>query len=377
MAPDVVRVELGERSYNIVIGSGLLADSASYVGPVLSRPRLAVVVDPGIASRYLPPLRSSMESAGIRVDALEAKHGEAAKSWRELERIVEWLLSIEVERGDTVAALGGGVVGDLAGFAAAILRRGVGLLQLPTTFLAQVDSSVGGKTGINSPVGKNLVGAFHQPSLVLADISALSTLSERDFWAGYGEVAKYGLLNDREFFERLEHQGDSIRRRDPEALAATVRRCCEIKAELVAEDEREAGRRALLNLGHTFAHALEAATGYSDRLLHGEAVSIGCVLAAEFSSELGFCPPEVPVRIRRHFGDAGAKHSLSDIPGDLPPAEKFLELFRQDKKAVSSRVRFVLLRDIGDAFTADGVSSEAVLGFMRKKLQRGSQRDGA
>ena len=370
MKTESVRVQLGERSYDIFIGSGLLAKSANYIGPLLARPRLAIVADPRVSELYLPQLLSSAETAGIKVDVLETIQGEGAKSWRELERIVEWLLSIETERGDFVAALGGGVVGDLTGFAAAILRRGVGLVQLPTTLLAQVDSSVGGKTGINSVAGKNLVGAFHQPSLVLADISALATMDERDYLAGYGEVAKYGLLEDREFFEWLERHGASLRRKNPPELAAAVRRCCELKSAIVAEDETERGRRALLNLGHTFAHALEAATGYSDRLLHGEAVAIGCVLAAEFSCELGYCRPDVPIRVRRHYRDAGAKHSLEDIPGELPSAGRFLEFIRQDKKAAAGRIRFVLLRGIGDAFVASDVPPRAISRFWRKKAGR-------
>ena len=368
MAADSVRVDLGERSYDILIGSDLLAKSAEFIGPMLARPRLSIIADPAVSKIYLSPVRNSMESAGIKLDVFETLQGESAKSWRQLERAVEWLLSIETERGDVVAALGGGVVGDLAGFAAAILRRGIRFVQLPTTLLAQVDSSVGGKTGINSAVGKNLVGAFHQPSLVLSDISALSTLDKRDFLAGYSEVVKYGLLGDRNFFQWLESRGHSLRQKSPGDLAAAISRCCELKAAIVAEDETERGKRSLLNLGHTFAHALEAATGFSDRLLHGEAVSIGCVLAAEFSCHLGQCPPDVPERVRLHFRDAGAKHTLADIPGHLPPAEKFLEFIRQDKKVVAGRLRFVLLREIGDSFVADGVSPDAALNFLEKKL---------
>ena len=369
MRIETVGVELGERSYDILIGSGLLSRSAAYIGPLLSRPRLAVIADPRVSSLYLSPLLASMASEGIKVDVIETIQGEAAKSWSELERVVEWLLSIDTERGDCVAALGGGVVGDLAGFAAAILRRGVKFVQLPTTLLAQVDSSIGGKTGINSVAGKNLVGAFHQPTLVLADISVLSTLNQRDFRAGYGEVAKYGLLEDREFFEWLERHGESLRRKSPGDLAVAVRRCCELKSAIVAEDETEHGKRALLNLGHTFAHALEAATGFSDRLLHGEAVAIGCVLAAEFSADLGYCAQDVPKRVERHFRGAGSKHSLADIPGDLPAAEAILEYIRQDKKAVAGQIRFVLLREIGEAFLAKNVDAEAALSFLKRKLE--------
>ncbi|MDE0305308.1 MAG: 3-dehydroquinate synthase [Albidovulum sp.] len=368
MVPESIRVELGERSYDILIGNGLLASSASYICPMLPRPRLAIIADPEVSSVYLSPLSESLESAGIKLEVYETIQGEAAKTWSELERIVEWLLSIETERGDFVAALGGGVVGDLAGFAAAVLRRGVRFIQLPTTLLAQVDSSVGGKTGINSVAGKNLIGAFHQPSLVLADISTLSTLDERNFLAGYAEVAKYGLLGDRNFFGWLERRVDSLKSGMPADLATAIRRCCELKAAIVAEDETERGKRMLLNLGHTFAHALEAATGYSDRLLHGEAVSIGCVLAAEFSCQLGYCGPDVPSRVRRHFRDAGAMNSLAEISGQLPPAEKFLDFMRQDKKSCAGRLRFVLFRGVGDAFVAHDVSSNATLNFLKGKL---------
>jgi 3-dehydroquinate synthase len=278
---------------------------------------------------------------------------------------VDWLLEARCERGDLVVALGGGVISDLAGFAAAILRRGVRLIQVPTSLLAQVDSSVGGKTGINTAHGKNLVGAFHQPSLVLADTDVLSTLPPRDLLAGYGEVAKYGLLGDAGFFAWLEAGGPALMRGDAAARTHAVRRSVEMKAAIVARDETEQGDRALLNLGHTFAHALEAATGYSDRLLHGEAVAIGCQLAFDLSARLSLCPQEAPSRVAAHLSAMGMRRSLRNVPGDLPGAEALLDLMGQDKKVVDGRLRFVLARDVGDAFVTADVPAGAVLDVLR------------
>jgi len=277
-------------------------------------------------------------------------------------------VSQKVERGDVVVAFGGGVIGDLAGFAAAIMRRGVRFVQIPTTLLAQVDSSVGGKTGINSPHGKNLVGAFHQPSLVLADTSLLGTLAKRDFLAGYGEVVKYGLLGDSDFFDWLEKDAPAMAADDIDARVRAVTRSCQMKADIVERDETEQGDRALLNLGHTFCHALEAATGFSDRLLHGEGVAIGCALAFELSARLGLCSQESPSRVRAHLRDMGMKVDLADIDGDLPDAESLLSLMGQDKKVVDGKLRFILARDIGDAFITSDVPSEAVLGVLSDAL---------
>ncbi|MGR3586694.1 MAG: 3-dehydroquinate synthase family protein, partial [Pseudooceanicola nanhaiensis] len=261
-------------------------------------------------------------------------------------------------------------IGDLAGFAAAVLRRGVRFVQIPTSLLAQVDSSVGGKTGINTRHGKNLVGAFHQPALVLCDTGILSTLPERDFLAGYGEVVKYGLLGDAAFFDWLEAEGPALARGDRQARIRAVRRSCEMKAEIVARDETEQGDRALLNLGHTFCHALEAATGYSDRLLHGEGVAIGCLLAFELSAKLGLCPQEDPSRVAAHLRAMGMKTTLADIPGDLPDAEALLALMGQDKKVVDGQLRFILARGIGQAFVTSEVPAEAVLSVLNAALAR-------
>jgi 3-dehydroquinate synthase len=363
-----VTVPLGARAYDIRIGAGLLARAGAEIAPLLRRPRVAVLTETRVAALHLPALRAGLAEAGIAAAVLELPPGEATKGWRELERAVEWLIAERMARDDLVVAFGGGVIGDLAGFAAAILRRGVGFVQIPTTLLAQVDSSVGGKTGINSSQGKNLVGAFHQPRLVLADTALLDTLPVRDFLAGYAEVAKYGLLGDAGFFAWLEANGPALRAGDPEARLHAVRRSCEMKAEIVARDETEQGDRALLNLGHTFAHALEAATGYSDRLLHGEAVAIGCMLAFELSARLGLCPQEAPSRVGAHLAAMGMRRRLADVPGELPDADALVALMGQDKKVRDGRLAFVLARDIGDAFVARDVDLGAVRRLLAESL---------
>jgi len=359
VAAACVPVELGARGYEVRIGPGLLARAGEAIAPLLARPRVAIVTDETVAGLHLPALEAALAGAGIATAALALPPGEATKSWAMLERAVEWLLAERVERRDVVVAFGGGVIGDLAGFAAAVLRRGVRFVQIPTTLLAQVDSSVGGKTGINSARGKNLVGAFHQPSLVLADTAVLGTLTPRDFRAGYGEVAKYGLLGDAGFFAWLERHGPGLAA-DPAALVHAVRRGVEMKAGIVARDETEEGERALLNLGHTFGHALEAATGYDGRrLLHGEGVAIGCALAFDLSARLGLCAQELPSRVAAHLAAVGLPSRLADVPG-LPDDEALIGLMAQDKKVQDGRLRFVLARGIGEAFVADGVPMEAV-----------------
>src|SRR6056297_3685180 len=275
----IVHVPLDDRAYDIHIGPGLLERSGALIAPLLKRPRVAIVADAHVADLHLTTLCKGLEEKGISSVSMTLPQGEATKSWPHFERVVEWLLAEKIERQDIVIAFGGGVVGDLVGFAAAVLRRGVRFVQVPTSLLAQVDSSVGGKTGINAPQGKNLIGAFHQPGMVLADTEVLGTLTERDYLAGYGEVVKYGLLGDVNFFQWLEDNASRAAEGDMEARIAAVKRSVEMKAEIVVRDETEQGDRALLNLGHTFCHALEAATGYSDRLLHGEGVAIGCALA--------------------------------------------------------------------------------------------------
>ena len=365
MMERTVHVPLGERAYDVVIGPGLLAQAGERIKPLLKRPKVAVLTDETVAEKHLDGLRAGLAAAGVEMTALALPPGEATKGWPQFTRSVEWLLEQKVERGDVVIAFGGGVIGDLAGFAAAVLRRGVRFVQIPTSLLAQVDSSVGGKTGINAPQGKNLIGAFHQPSLVLADTSVLETLQPRDFLSGYGEVVKYGLLGDAAFFAWLEENGPALAAGDVAARVEAVARSVQMKADIVVRDETEQGDRALLNLGHTFCHALEAATGYSDRLLHGEGVAIGCALAFELSAKLGLCSQEDPSRVRAHLKAMGMKTDLADIPGELPGAEALLELMGQDKKVVAGQLRFILARGIGEAFVTGDVRPEQVLSVLR------------
>ncbi|MDZ7708869.1 MAG: 3-dehydroquinate synthase [Roseovarius sp.] len=358
---ETVHVPLGERAYDVVIGPGLLAQAGARIAPLLTRPRVAVVSDETVAKLHWETLRNGLEKKGISSECLRLPPGEGTKSWPCLERVVEWLLEQKVERGDVVVAFGGGVIGDLVGFAAAILRRGVRFVQIPTSLLAQVDSSVGGKTGINSAQGKNLIGAFHQPGLVLADTEVLGTLTERDYLAGYGEVVKYGLLGDSDFYQWLEGHASHAAAGDMVARIHLVKRSVEMKAEIVTRDETEQGERALLNLGHTFCHALEAATQYDgDRLLHGEGVAIGCALAFELSARLGLCSQEEPSRVRAHLRDMKMKVDLSDIEGELPDTEGLLALMAQDKKVVDGKLRFILVRGIGDAFITSDVPPDSV-----------------
>lgn len=368
MSVETLNVDLPDRRYDILIGPGLLAEAGERIKPFLRRPKVAIITDETVAGLHLETLRAGLSTAGIESTALALSAGEKTKNWAGLERAVEWLIEQRVERDDIVIAFGGGVIGDLAGFAAAILRRGVDFVQIPTTLLAQVDSSVGGKTGINSPRGKNLVGAFHQPKQVLADTDVLNTLSNREFTSGYGEVVKYGLLGDAKFFEWLEINGPSMTAGDQTNRIAAIRRSCEMKAEIVARDEKERGDRALLNLGHTFGHALEAATGYSERLLHGEGVAIGCALAFELSQKMGLCPQEDPSRVRAHLVAMGMKKDLSDIAGDLPDADGLITLMGQDKKVSDGKIAFILARGIGDAFVERNVDMAVVKTVLEEAL---------
>jgi 3-dehydroquinate synthase len=296
--------------------------------------------------------------------------GEATKGFASLADLCERLLDAGVERKDKIVAFGGGVIGDLAGFAAAILRRGVGFIQMPTTLLAQVDSSVGGKTGINSAHGKNLIGAFHQPELVIADTTLLDTLPRRELAAGYAEVAKYGLLGDAAFFSWLEENAGRLLAGDPGCRRHAIRTSCEAKARIVAADETETGLRALLNLGHTFGHALEAATGYSQRLLHGEGVAVGMCQAFRFSERLGLCPKGTAARVARHLASAGLPVGPGQISGSLPPPAKLLDIMRQDKKAEGGRLTFILARGLGEAFVARGVDEADVLSFLEEDMRQ-------
>ncbi|MCX2725086.1 3-dehydroquinate synthase [Roseibium salinum] len=366
---NVVRVDLGTRGYDIRIGRGLLASAGAEIAAVLPGARLAVVADETVARLHLKAFSQSLTAAGLDHRAITVPAGESTKCFREFERLCDEILAARLERGDAVVALGGGVVGDLTGFAASAVRRGMAFIQVPTTLLAQVDSSVGGKTGINSRHGKNLIGAFHQPVLVLADTAVLDTLAPRDFRSGYAEVAKYGLLGDAEFFAWLEDNWQAVFAGGPERDEA-VARSCQAKAEVVAADELESGRRALLNLGHTFGHALEAAVSYeTERLVHGEGVAIGMMLAHEFSERLGLTGEDTVLRVRRHLTDVGLPVRVRDIPGQLPPAETFLDIIAQDKKVSRGALTFILTRGIGEAFVEKGVDPALVADFLKEKLE--------
>ena len=362
-----VVVDLGERRYDILVGAGLIADAGTHLKPLLRRARIAVVTDETVARLHLPALQESLDVAGIHHDTIVLPQGESTKSFAQLEKLTEWLLETGIERGDIVVALGGGVIGDLTGFAAAILRRGVDFVQIPTTLLSQVDSSVGGKTGINTRQGKNLAGAFHQPRLVLADVAALETLPMREFLAGYAEVVKYGLIGDRAFFDWLEENLDRLKEGDREARVQAIVKSCEAKAATVAADERESGVRALLNLGHTFGHALEAATGFSQRLVHGEGVAVGMALAFDLSARLGFCPGQDAVRVRRHLARAGLPSRLADVPGTLPDADALIALMGQDKKVQDGNLTFILARAVGEAFITRDVDPDALRTLLRER----------
>jgi 3-dehydroquinate synthase len=362
-----IAVSLGERSYDIFIGANLLERAGDWIAPKLVRPRTLVVTESTVAETQLGRLRSGLEAKGIDFDTLILEPGEGTKSFAGLERLCSDLLAAKLERTDTVIALGGGVIGDLTGFAASIVRRGMNFIQVPTTLLAQVDSSVGGKTGINTKQGKNLVGAFHQPSLVLADVTCLETLPERDFKSGYAEVVKYGLINDPDFFSWLTAKNADLMDGNVQTRAEAVRRSCQAKANIVAQDEKEHGVRALLNLGHTFGHALEAETGYSDRLTHGEAVSIGMTLAHEFSAFMGLCPSEDVERLVAHLQSAGLKTKLQDIPGELCRVQNLIKHMYQDKKVQDAKLTFILTRGIGQAFVARDIDVSKLEAFLTSK----------
>jgi len=364
-----VRVALGERSYDVVIGPGLIAELADLATRHFGDVRFAIVTDEHVARDHLDGLADAFERAGRLRTKVVLPAGEKTKSFGQLQFLTEALLAGEVERRDVVIALGGGVVGDLAGFAAAILRRGVRFLQVPTSLLAQVDSSVGGKTGINTPQGKNLAGAFHQPGLVLADTASLDTLPDREMRAGYAEVVKYGLLGDRAFYDWLDDNLSAVLAREPAAVVRAVARSVEMKAEIVARDETETGERQLLNLGHTFGHALEAFTGYSDRLLHGEGVAIGMCLAFRLSEAIGAAPPQTAARVAAHIKAAGLPTRIQDIAGgDLPSAEMMVELMGQDKKVRDGQLTFILVRGIGEAFITREVDRAEVTAFLTGQL---------
>ena len=359
-----VAVDIAGKPYEVLIGPGLIERAGALIRPLLKRPRLAVVMDETVSALHGAALEASLRAAGIAFHPVVIAPGEEAKSFAGLEGLCESLLELELDRGDLVAAFGGGVVGDLTGFAAAILKRGIDFVQLPTTLQAQFDSSVGGKTAIDTPRGKNLIGAFHQPRLVLADLDALASLPRRELICGYAEIIKYGLLGDLAFFEWLEVNGADVLSREPAALAYAVKRSVEMKAGIVAEDERETGRRALLNLGHTFAHALEAETGFGEALKHGEAVGIGMALALRFSVHLGSCPGQDAARAARAIAAAGLPTQLSELTGHPFRAGALVAHMAQDKKAEAGALTFILARGLGDAFVAKGVDAAAARSFL-------------
>ena len=359
-----ILVGLGARAYEVIIGEGILAEAGQRIAPLAPRRRLAVVSDETVWGLHGAALTAALEGTGLAVFPVIVPPGEQTKSFEGLADVIDRLLALQLDRGDLVVAFGVGVVGDLAGFAAAIYKRGIEFVQIPTTLLAQVDSSVGGKTAIDTPRGKNLVGAFHQPRLVLADLDVLASLHEREMRAGYAEVIKYGLLGDAAFFDWLEGSGAQVLAREPTALARAVARSVEMKAEIVAEDEKEQGRRALLNLGHTFAHALEAETGYGEALLHGEAVGAGIAQAFRFSAAEGLCTDESARRAVDAIAASGLPTRLDQIPGHPFNAERLVGHMAQDKKAEGGKLTFILARGLGAAFVAKDVDAAAVRRFL-------------
>ena len=366
--PVTVKVALGPRAYDVVIGRGLLASLGRRLQALKPGAKAAIVTDANVEKLLLAATQSGLAAADVPATHISVPPGEGSKSFAMFERVCEALIAAKLERGDVVVALGGGVVGDLAGFCAAAVRRGLDYVQVPTTLLAQVDSSVGGKTAINSRHGKNLIGAFHQPILVIADTALLDSLPPREFRAGYAEVAKYGLLGDAGFFAWLEANADDVFAGAGAAREHAIATSCRMKAEIVARDERETGDRALLNLGHTFGHAFEAAAGFSGRLLHGEAVALGMALAFDFSARLGLLPQAEAERVKRHLGEAGLPTHIRDVPGGVPGVDALMDLMAQDKKVKRGRLTFILVRAVGAAFVAPDVDAAQVRAFLADKL---------
>lgn len=364
----VVTVDLGDRSYPILIGRDLIKSAGAEFKKHLPGSKAVIITDDTVKNLHLNTLEQSFSEAGVEFHTLLVPAGEKTKRFEIFERLCDDILALRLERGDAVVALGGGVVGDLSGFVSGVVRRGMKFVQVPTTLLSQVDSSVGGKTGINSRHGKNLLGVFHQPTWVLADTAILDTLSPREFRAGYAEVAKYGLINDPDFFAWLENNWQGIFNGGPERDEA-VAHSCRAKAAVVAADEFEAGNRALLNLGHTFGHALEGAVEYETiRLVHGEGVAIGMALAHEFSERLGLCPAEDTQRVVTHLEAVGLPTRIDQIPGQLPPVDTFMELIAQDKKVSRGQLTFILTKGIGTSYVDKTVSAEPLRAFLEEKL---------
>lgn len=366
--PTTVPVALGNRAYDIVIGRGMLASLGAAIAKLRPGARAVIVTDENVAARHLAAAEAALAAAGVGSSRIVVAPGEGSKNIATFERVCEDIIGARIERGDLAIALGGGVIGDLAGFAASCVRRGIDFVQVPTTLLAQVDSSVGGKTGINSRHGKNLIGAFHQPVLVIADTALLDSLPPREFRAGYAEVAKYGLLGDAAFFAWLEKNWQEIfsggQSSGSSAREHAVAVCCRGKAGIVARDERENGERALLNLGHTFGHALEAGCGFSQRLLHGEAVALGMVMAFDFSARKGLCSVADAARARTHLAAVGLPTHVKEVPGGVPGVDALMDLIAQDKKVRRGALTFILVRGIGQAFIENKVDAAEVRTFL-------------
>ncbi len=363
-----LQVDLGERSYKILVGEGLIENASTHIAPLTRQPRTIVVTDGHLKqSGHLESLCASLREAGITHEQFVLPPGEQTKSLAKFGELADGILALGIERGTSIIALGGGVIGDLAGFVGATLLRGLDVIQIPTTLLAQVDSSVGGKTGINSVHGKNLIGSFHQPKLVLADIGALDSLPTRELRAGYAEIAKYGLINRPRFFDWLEENGQALIAGDAEARRYAVIESCRAKAEIVAEDERESGNRALLNLGHTFGHALEAITGYGRELLHGEAVAIGMTLAFKISTARGHCPEDDTQRVMRHLESVDLPTSARTLQTDIS-ADAMINAMSRDKKVEGGIPRFILVDGVGKACAGVEIERAELEAFLRDEL---------
>jgi 3-dehydroquinate synthase len=368
--PTTLSLDLGERSYDILVGAGLITNAARHISLLLHQPRVIIITDDNVGPIWLKPLTDSLEGGNILHQTIVLPAGEQTKNFQQLEQLVNEILGLGIERKTTLIALGGGVIGDITGFAASIILRGIDFIQIPTSLLAQVDSSVGGKTGINTTHGKNLAGAFYQPRLVLADTDALATLPKRQLLAGYAEVVKYGLIDDPEFFTWCDNNATALLDGDVSALSYAVHKSCQAKARIVSADERESGQRALLNLGHTFGHALEAEVGYGDKLLHGEAVGIGMIMAFELSNRLGLCDQGDVGQICEHFERVGLKTTLDGLADSAWNAEKLIGHMGKDKKVEAGSIAFVLARGIGKSFVSRDVGMEDVTAVLERALDR-------
>lgn len=355
-----INVALGERSYDIIIGCKLLDEAGILIKPAIRGERIIIITDQNVAPLYLNTLKLSAEKEGIKVKEIILPAGEQTKSISYFEKLIDQILALKIDRKVALVALGGGVIGDLTGYVAASILRGIDFIQIPTTLLSQVDSSVGGKTGINSKNGKNLIGAFYQPRLVIADIDVLDSLPQREILAGYAEVVKYGLINNSEFFIWLEEFGLELCAGNKEYRQRAVLKSCSSKAEIVAKDETEQNMRALLNLGHTFGHALETETGFSNKLLHGESISLGICLAFDLSLLLELCSKSDAVRIRNHFSAAGLPTYLSDISDIDWDANTLLNHMLSDKKTENGKLNFILVKGIGKSFIAQNINPKNV-----------------